>query len=59
MVVYGSTDVCSVGAFAVKSARLRRAAVRLWGLTAQRDRADKSGRPSMHTYDDVRYDVAS
>ena len=31
------------------SPRLQRAAVRLWGLTAQRDRADKSDRASMHT----------
>jgi hypothetical protein len=52
------TDDRSVRAFAVKAPRLRRAAVRLWGLTAQRDRADKSGRPSMHTYD-VHHDVAS
>lgn len=44
MVVYGSTDVCSVGAFAVKPPRLRRAAVRLWGLTAQREQANKSDR---------------
>jgi hypothetical protein len=40
----GSTDDCSVGAFAVKPRACVRAAVRLWGLTAQRDRADKSAR---------------
>ena len=42
--IAGSTDDCSVGAFAVKPLRLRRAAVRLWGLTAQPDRANKSAR---------------
>jgi hypothetical protein len=39
------TDDCP---FAVKPRACGRAVMRLWGLTAQRDRADKNGRPSMH-----------
>jgi hypothetical protein len=46
----GSTDDCSVGAFAVKP-RARCAAVRLWGLTVSATEQTRAPVPSMHTCD--------
>ena len=40
----GIAQMMRVGLYRPVHVRLWRAAVRLWGLTAQRDRADKSGR---------------
>jgi hypothetical protein len=48
--IAGSTDDCSVGAFAVKP-RACGAAVRLWGLTAQPTEQTRAPVPSMHTCD--------